>query len=55
MIVSDKLNQNISDYIQFSFEKIFQFNKKISIPSEKMKNSSNYNQNYAHSFFGKDF
>ena len=29
--------------------------KKLIISSEKIRNSGNYNNNYAHSFFGKDF
>ena len=29
--------------------------KKWMIFNEKMRNSGNYNYDYAHSFFGKDF
>ena len=55
MIVSEKSYQNISDYIQFLLKERFEFIKKGIISSEKMRNSSKYNYDYAHSFFGKDF
>ena len=55
MIISEKPYQNLSEYIQFLFKKIFELNKKGIISGEKMRNSGNYNYDYAHSFFGKDF
>ena len=55
MIVSEKSYQNLSDYIQFLFIRKFEYNKKGIISSEKMRNSGIYNNDYAHSFFGKDF
>ena len=36
MIVSEKPNQNLSDHIQFLFEKRFQVNRKVIISSEKI-------------------
>ena len=50
-----KSHHNLSHYIQFLFKKIFEFNKNAIIANEKMRNSGNYNYDYAHSFFGKDF
>ena len=55
MILLEKSHQNLSDYIKYSFKKIFKVIKKGIISGEKIKNSGNYNYNYAHSFFGKDF
>ena len=36
-------------------KKIFQFDKNRIIFSDKMRNSSNYTYDYAHSFLGNDF
>ena len=55
MIVSEKSHNNISDYIQLLFKKRFEFNKKGLFLVKKMRNLGNYNCNYAHSYFGKDF
>ena len=63
MIVLEKSHRNLLDYIQFLSEKWFKFIKKIYfdlikngiVSGEKMRNSGNYNYNYAHSFFGMDF
>ena len=55
MAASEISHQNLSDYIQFLFEKRFDVNKKGIISSEKMRNSSYYKYDYAHSFFGKNF
>ena len=55
MIVSEKSNQNLSDYIKFLLNKRFKFNKRGINFSEKIRNSGNHNDNYAHSFFGNDF
>ena len=55
MIALEKSHQTLSVYIQFLFKNRFGFNKKGIISSEKMRNPGNYNYNYAHSFFGKDF
>ena len=48
-----KFTSNLSGYIQFLFKKIFEFNKKMNISCENMRNSDNYD--YAYSFFAKDF
>ena len=48
MIVSEKSYQNLSDYIQF--KKMNLMTKGIS-SGEKIRNSGNYNYDYAHSFF----
>ena len=55
MIVQEKLQQNLSDYNQFLFKKIFEVNKKQIFSSEKMRNSGNCIYDYGHSFFGEDF
>ena len=55
MIVSEKLHQNLSDIIQFLFQKTFEFNRKKIISIEQIRNSGNYIYDNAHSFFGKDF
>ena len=39
----------------FYIKKYFNLIRKGIISSEKMRNSGNYNYDYAHSFFGKDF
>ena len=54
MIVSEKSNQNISDYIQLLFTKRLEDNKKQIDSSEKMRNSSNCIYDYAHSFFREE-
>ena len=51
MILTEKLHQGLSDYIQFLFLKKFILIKKQIISSEKIR----YMYDYAHSFFGKDF
>ena len=55
MIVSAKWHQNQSDYIQFLSNKMLNLTIKDIISSEKIRNSGNYNYDYAHSFLGKDF
>ena len=55
MIVSEKPNQNLSDYIQFLFNKYFDLIKKGLFLVKKIRNSGNYIYDYAHSFFGMDF
>ena len=55
MILSEKTHQNLSEYSQFLFKKKLNLVKKDIISSEKIRNSGNYNYDYAHSFFGKDF
>ena len=55
IIVSEKSHQNLSDYMQFLLKKGLNSIKKGIISTEKMRNSSNYNNDYAHSLFGKDF
>ena len=56
MIVSEKSHQNLSDYIQFLFKKRFEVDKKKGLfLVKKMRNSGNYIQVYAHSFFGEEF
>ena len=55
MIISEKSHQVLSHYIQFLFKIRFELNEKGIISFEKMRNSSNYIYDYAHSFFGKDF
>ena len=55
MNVSEKSHENLSDYIQFLLKIEFWSNKKGIISSDKMRNSGNYNYDYAHSFLGKDF
>ena len=52
MIVSEKSYQNLPEYIQFSFKKRFELNQKRLFLEKK---SGNYNYDYTHSFFGKDF
>ena len=52
MILSEKPHQNLSEYIHF-FK--MEFSKKEVISSEQIRNSGNYNYDYAHSLFGKDF
>ena len=42
-------------YILFLSKKRFEFDKNGIISGEKMRYSGNYNYDYAHSFFGKDF
>ena len=46
MIVLENSQQNLSEYIQFLFKKIFELNKKGIISGEKMRNSGNYNYDY---------
>ena len=55
MIVSEKPHKNLSDYIPFLLKKNLHLILNGIISSEKMRNSGNYNCNYAHSFFGKEF
>ena len=55
MISSEKSHTNLSDYNQFLFKKRFEVNKKQIFSSEKMGNSGNCINAYAHSFFGGDF
>ena len=56
MIASEKSHQNLSDYNQFLFKKIFEVHKKKQIfSSEKIRNSDNCINGYAHSFFEEDF
>ena len=55
MIVSEKSDYNLSDYIEFLFKKDLKLMKKRTISNEKLRNSGNYIYDYAHSFFGKDF
>jgi len=55
MIASEKPQQNLSDYIQLLFKKIFEANKKQIFPTETMRNSGNCIYDYAHSFFEDDF
>ena len=55
MFVSEKWHQDLSDYMQFLFNKRFYSIKQGIICSEKLRNSGNYIYDYAHSFFGKDF
>ena len=54
MIASEKSHQNLSDYNQFLFKKIFEVHKKKN-SGEKMRNVGNCIYNYAQSFFRKDF
>ena len=54
MIVLEKSHQNLSDYIQFSFI-FFYLTKEGIIFSEKIRNSCNYNYDYAHSFLERIF
>jgi len=42
MILSGKSRQNLSDYIQPLFKRLYEVNKKTVISSGKMENSSNY-------------
>ena len=42
MIVSENSHPDLSDYIQFLFEKRFEVNKKGIISSPKMRNSGNF-------------
>ena len=42
-------------YIQFIFKERFKVNKVTDFSGEKMRNSGNFNYDYAHSFFGKKF
>ena len=44
-----KINQNLSDYNQFVFEKIFEVNKNQIFSSKKMRNSGNCIYDHAHS------
>ena len=37
MIVSEKSHQNLSEYIQFLFRKIFKFDKKVGLFLEILK------------------
>ena len=55
MITSEKSHQNLSDYIQLLFKKIFEVNKEQIFCNEKMRNSGHCIYDYAHSFFGEDF
>ena len=55
MIASEKSHQKLSVYNPFAFKKRFEVNKKQNFSSETMRNSDNYIQDYAHSFFGEDF
>ena len=55
MSVSEKSLQNLSDYIQFYSKKDLNFIKKGIFDSEEMRNWGNFNNDYVHSFFGKDF
>ena len=55
MVVSDKPDKKKSDYIHYLFKNSFKFNEKRIISSGKIRNSGNYNYDYFHSFFGKDF
>ena len=55
MIVSEKLYQNLSNLIQFPLKKYLKLLKIGIISCEKMKNSGNNINDYAHSFIGKDF
>ena len=50
MIASEKSHQNLSDY-----KKKFNSIKKRLFLVKTMRNSGNYNYDYAPSFFGKDF
>ena len=52
MIVLEKSHQNLSDYIQFLFNKRFELKKKGLFLEKKMRNSGKYIYDYAHSFFG---
>ena len=45
MIILEKSNQILSEYIQSLFKENFELKKGI-ISSEKMRNSDNYNYNY---------
>ena len=54
MIASEKSHQNLSDYIQFLLKKRYSIEKRI-IYSKRMRNSGNYNYDYANSFFVEDF
>ena len=54
MIVSEN-HIKFYQLIQFLLKKKIEDNKKGIIYGDKMWNSSNYIQNYAHSFFGDDF
>ena len=47
-----KIYQTISSFFCFNDLNLL---KKGVISSEKIRNSGNYNYNYVHSFFGKDF
>ena len=51
----EQSHENILEYIQFLFKKIFEFNKKCIISIRKMRNSGNSYSDYGHLFFGKDF
>ena len=53
--LSEKSHQNPSDYIHFYSKYYLNLIKKWIVSSEKMRNSGNYNYDYAHSFFGKNF
>ena len=56
MTVSEKLQQNLSDCIQYLLKNIYLNTiKKRIISCDKMRNSGNYNCNYAPLFLGKDF
>ena len=55
MIESAKAHQNILEYILFYLKKKSNLIKKWIISSEKMRNSDNYNNDYAHSVFRKNF
>ena len=55
MIASEKTQHNLSDSNHFLLKKRFDVKEKQIFPSEKLRNSGNYNYDYAHSFFGKGF
>ena len=56
MIATEISHQNISEYIQFLLnKKDLNLIKTGITTSEKIINSGNYNYDYVHSFFGKDF
>ena len=55
MIASEKWHQNITDNNQLKFKKWLEVNENKKNFSEKMINSGNYINDYAHSFFGEDF
>ena len=52
---TEKLHHIDQNIFSFYSKRDLMLIRKLIIFSEKMRNSDNYNYDYAHSFFGKDF